>query len=194
MDATSALRRVLTAACAVAALALAPATASAASPAQQFPVGGTTMKAAYDAAVKHWGATPCGGSVTMVWSPMDISYNALSNWMALDPDAPSTFSECRITFNPAVAFDAPKLCTIMIHEVGHLLGHDHDHEAGHLMSEYYTTPIAACAGPAWKATAAKASSKAKRKVKARAASRKGKGKGKGKAKAASTKRRAAARR
>ena len=188
MDATSALRRVLTAACAVAALAHAPATASAASPAQQFAVGGPTMKAAYDAAVKHWGATPCGGAVAMTWSPMDVSYNALSNWMALDPESPATFSECRITFNPAVDFDAAKLCTIMIHEVGHLLGHDHDHEAGHLMSEYYTGPVAACSGSAWKT--AKPSTKAKRKVKARAASRKGKAK----AKAASKKRRAAVRR
>ena len=173
MDATSTLRRALTAACAVVALAAAPASAATASPDHAFPVGGATMTAAYEAAVGYWGATPCGGAVTMVWSPMDVGHNALSTWMTVDPKAPATFTDCRIAFNPAVEFDPPKLCTIMLHEVGHLLGQAHVTQAGQLMSEYYAGPVPACTGGAWTTTAATAASKRKRKraPKARAATR-----------------------
>ena len=179
MDCTTALRRVLAAACALAALALTPAVASAATPAAQWPAGGPAMQTAYDTAVRHWGATPCAGKVDFAWTAMDASFNAVSDWLATDPANAATFLQCRISFNPNAEWDAAKFCTVMVHEVGHLLGHDHDHDHGHLMSEYYTTPLGACTGSTWstaapapaKAAPKKTTSAKKRKARARAAAK-----------------------
>ena len=174
MERTLPFRRALAAACAVAALALAPAAASAASPAERWPVGGTSMRSAYDTAVKFWGGAPCGSAVQMSWVGMDPSFNAVSSWMAVDDAPASTFTDCRIEFNPNAEYDAPKLCTIMVHEVGHLLGRGHDHAPGRLMSEIYAGPVPACAGFTGATTAASRTATARtaaRRRRARAATR-----------------------
>lgn len=141
----SAPARTSAAACAVAvALVLLTAASAFAGASARYPADGAAMQRAYGTALKHWGATPCGGAVHLSWRAMGPEYNAVSEWLALDPRQPSTYSDCNVVFNDAIAFTEPRLCTVMVHEIGHLLGRRHTHTRGDVMSEYYEGPIAAC--------------------------------------------------
>jgi hypothetical protein len=124
---------------------------------QRYPVGGPAIEAAKATAAAHWGAQPCGGQVTLTWTPLDMGTNATATWRN-PTDAwnnPGENFDCRIDLNPGADFDYPKLCTVLTHELGHLLGQQHDPNSGQLMSAYYTGPIPACetADPGAPATA-----------------------------------------
>jgi hypothetical protein len=104
-----------------------------------------------------WAADPCGGVVTIRWERQAADINALSTWSSPSADPygdPLDNSDCTITLNPSATFDWPKLCTVIVHEFGHLTGHDHDPRPGRLMSELYTTPLAQCAPPTARRAAA----------------------------------------
>jgi hypothetical protein len=53
--------------------------------------------------------------------------------------------DCAIELNTQVEFDAPKLCTVLAHELGHLLGRPHAAQPGQLMSPVYSEALPACA-------------------------------------------------
>jgi hypothetical protein len=136
--------RVLVATATCALMAAAPA---AASPADQFPPGGPDMTRAYEQATGYWQGSPCGGQVRIAWATMGREYNAIARWTALDPSRPDTFYDCSITFNTAQPYDYPMLCSVMAHEIGHLLGKPHGGEQrGSVMSETYYGPVGPC-GP-----------------------------------------------
>lgn len=97
---------------------------------------------AWSIATAHYGV-PCGGPVAISWNHAGSSVNARSTWMTADTRDPSNYTECAITFNYDVAWDWPKLCTVMEHEVGHLTGHVHEEDA--IMSTYYNGPSPECA-------------------------------------------------
>jgi Matrixin len=158
MHRLSASARIPAVACAVAIalLLIATSAASAASAGQRFPVGGTVMQAAWGVAVKHWGAVPCGGAVRMSWRAMGPEFNAVSEWLATDPRQPATYSSCNIVFNDAIAYSRARLCSVMVHEVGHLLGREHTRRHGDVMNEFYEGPIPVCRSTA--GTTARASS------------------------------------
>ena len=125
---------------------------------QRYPVGSAAMEAARAIAIAHWGANPCGGAYKLTWIPLDFGTNATASWRNPTDawnNAGANF-DCRIDINPQADYDFPKLCTVLTHEVGHLLGQQHDPNAGQLMSAYYSTPLPACqsADPAGTAPAA----------------------------------------
>ena len=113
---------------------------------RRYPVGGAAMEQARAIAVAHWGANPCGGAYTLAWSPLDMGTNATASWRNPTDawnNAGANF-DCRIDINPQADFDFPKLCTVLTHEIGHLLGRQHDDNPDQLMSAYYTKPLPAC--------------------------------------------------
>jgi hypothetical protein len=122
-------------------------TGQAASPRGELAVGSAAMRAAVDIARAHWGVDACGGAVTVRWVRMaDPTINALSSWRSFGPAYanPAANRDCSIELNTAARFDRPKLCTVLVHEYGHLAGHPHDARGGRLMSPLYTTPLPAC--------------------------------------------------
>jgi hypothetical protein len=133
---------------------------------QRFPLGGPALQSARDVARGYWNADACKGAVEFVWTTLDEGVNATASWRN-PTDAWNNAGEnfdCRIELNVAAEYDFPKLCTVVAHEVGHLLGQQHADREGLLMSAYYTTPLGACqaAAPSQGAKPRAASTTAKR--------------------------------
>ena len=114
-------------------------------PAIPVPAADSLMATAHSLAVARWATEPCGGQVAMTWTHMGEGINARSQWMSIDVDDPSTYSECSITYNLDVDWDWPKLCTVVEHELGHLSGHDHVNDPHDVMSPYYVFAAPECA-------------------------------------------------
>src|SRR5215213_3339468 len=121
-------------------VALAPASfvapVAAASPDVDYAAGTTQMEAALFAAKVYWGADPCAGKVDVTWADLGVGINALSHWTtfaATAYGAPESNTDCLIEFNRTVTYDWPMLCSVAVHEVGHLVGHDHVATPGQVM-------------------------------------------------------------
>lgn len=125
-----------------------PAAAVAAdSPSTRWPVGGSTLRTAMALGAEHWGMAPCRGRVTLGWDSLGAATNAQSTWANdLDPyRQPSFNTDCEIALSLQVDWDWQKLCTVVVHEVGHLTGHDHVDEADDVMYATYVEPVTECA-------------------------------------------------
>jgi hypothetical protein len=138
----------LLAALLLAGLLAAPVGARAAdSPATRWPVGGSRLALASDLGSEHWGTAPCRGRVALSWASLGAATNAESSWAnAVDPfRAPSRNSDCAIALSLQADWDWPKLCTVVIHELGHLTGHDHVDDPADVMYDTYLVATPDCA-------------------------------------------------
>jgi Matrixin len=152
-------------------LAVAGPASAADGPAARWPEGGSTLRAAVAIGAEHWGMTPCRGRVAVRWGALGAATNARSAWANdVDPyTQPSSNTDCAITLSSQVEWDWVKLCSVVVHEVGHLDGHDHVDDPDDVMYPVYLAPVPECAtapepvetGPPAKA-AAKPAAKAKK--------------------------------
>lgn len=110
----------------------------------QFPVGGDAMNGAMATAQQHWGGVPCGGAVELRWSDMDPSMHARATWSSTPGAPPAEYTGCMVEFNRQVLYDPGRLCTAMLHEVGHLMGQAHSEDPGSPMSHEYLGPVGPC--------------------------------------------------
>jgi hypothetical protein len=114
----------------------------------RFAVNSDAMVQAELIAVEYWNSSPCGGDVTVVWGSLDPSINATSDWW--NPTEaygnPAANRNCTITFNQVQDFDWPMFCTVMVHEIGHLTGHQHVTDDTSVMYPVYVAPIPQCTG------------------------------------------------
>jgi hypothetical protein len=96
--------------------------------------------------VEHWGMTPCGGKVSIRWGTLDPSINAQSSWVNPIDDFghPSQNTDCQVTLSTGTWWDWPKLCTVTIHEIGHLTGHQHVDDPTDIMYFAYVQPAPEC--------------------------------------------------
>jgi hypothetical protein len=117
-----------------------------AAPALRWPATGTAIRTAMGLAAERWGFSPCRGRVTVAWSRLDAGLNGESSWANdLDPYLqPSRNTECDITLSTAQEWDWPKVCSLVIHEMGHLAGHDHVDDPEDVMYPTYMRPEREC--------------------------------------------------
>jgi hypothetical protein len=124
-----------------AALLTTASTAYAAPSAQQrWPIDGPAFAQARQIAVEHWAIEPCQGDVTISWGKLPADENAESTWTNpyRDYGDPAHNTLCAVTFNPKQDWDWPKLCTVFMHEFGHLAGNAHSADPDDVMFAYYT--------------------------------------------------------
>jgi hypothetical protein len=116
-------------------------------PAARWPAGGTALRTAMGLAAERWGVSPCRGRITVAWGRLDREINATSSWSNdLDPYLqPSRNGDCEVTLSTAAEWDWPKLCSVVLHELGHLAGHDHVGEPDDVMYFIYLRPEPECA-------------------------------------------------
>jgi hypothetical protein len=144
-------RRAAAALLAIVALVLiraATAPAAGEAPEARWPVGGAALATAADLAAAHWGATPCRGHVTVAWVALAPGVNSSADWSyeGTDPyGTPKRNTGCTIRLSTAAEWDWRKLCTIVVHEVGHLDGHDHVADPHDVMAAQYLEPVEECA-------------------------------------------------
>jgi Matrixin len=141
------LRRTLVIAAALLTLSAVAPAAQAATPAQQWPVNGPAMQQARAIAVEHWGMNPCEGDVTITWEKLAADSNANSTWVNPFQDYfdPKDNSLCTVAFNVSQDWDWPKLCSVFVHEFGHLAGFPHSDDPNDVMFAYYNgTNVPAC--------------------------------------------------
>jgi hypothetical protein len=181
MDGSSLHRAARCLAAVIAALAVAGPAAAADAPAARWPAGGSTLRAAMGLGAEHWGFAPCRGKVAVRWAALGTATNAQSSW-ANDRDpflAPSANTDCELALSTQVEWDWPKLCTVVIHEIGHLTGHDHVDDPADIMNATYLRPAPECAAtpepaetgppsPAATASAPRAAAQARAKPKPKA--------------------------
>lgn len=109
------------------------------SPQQRWPIGGTAFQTARQIAVEHWGMDPCHGDVDIAWGRLPAGENAESTWtnQFQDYGDPAHNTRCDVMFNVRQDWDWPKLCTVFVHELGHLAGNAHSDDRNDVMYAYY---------------------------------------------------------
>jgi hypothetical protein len=117
------------------------------SPATRWPATGTAIRTATGLGIERWGFAPCRGRVVVAWAPLSAGINGESSWTnELDPYLqPSRNEDCAITLSTRVEWDWPKLCSVVVHELGHLAGHDHVDGPDDVMFFTYVQPLPECA-------------------------------------------------
>ena len=117
------------------------------SPAMVYPVDGPGFATARKIADSTWGYDPCGGAIALSWVTAAPTINATASW-SNPTDAynnPQQNGNCSVAFNDQQAYDWPMLCTVFVHEFGHLTGHQHATDQNDVMFAYYVNPITVCA-------------------------------------------------
>jgi hypothetical protein len=125
---------------AVALLTTASTAYAATAPDKRWPIDGPAVQQARNIATQHWGMSPCQGDVDISWGRLPAAENARSTWtnQFADYGDPEHNMLCAVVLNARQDWDWPKLCTVFMHEFGHLAGHEHSEDPDDVMFAYYT--------------------------------------------------------
>jgi hypothetical protein len=113
------------------------------------------LDVAADVGARYWGAVPCGGQVkVLARRPLAAGLDpATDAWVTFDTPlgannlaAPAgSYTNCTIAFarrrwptTASMRADWGIFCATMTHELGHLLGHQHDETPGSVMAPVFT--------------------------------------------------------
>lgn len=175
-------KRLFTVLVAVAATAIATPAATAATPEQQWPIDGPGVQTALQIANQTWGVPICPGSGGFTIRFGALAHGTVGMARYTDSQDPFEMRNCSITLSTGTDWYWEKLCSVIVHEVGHLTGRGHEEDEHDVMAAMYREPAAACMvpnpqaapikakmmKPKKRATARKAGSAQRRKVRRRA--------------------------
>lgn len=98
-------------------------------------------------ATGYWPAPPCGGAVEYAYADLPGTTVGYASWMqpAVAAPDPAAFSACRIDIERALDVESATLCTVIVHELGHLRGLVHATDPADVMYANLRSPLAECA-------------------------------------------------
>ncbi len=94
----------------------------------------------------------CSGGISATWNPFEVDYAGSPGARAW---ARTFVEQCRIDFNlglwrdpswRAAIYDPPWLCTLVVHEYGHLAGHGHSDDPADVMYPLIDRVYVGCKG------------------------------------------------
>lgn len=98
---------------------------------------------AHAIAIHHWGwPRPCAGEDIPI--ELEALPDGLDGWARWYEDPDGDRYGCSISLTTAHPFDWRRMCQVIVHEYGHLYGHDHVDDRRSVMHPAAIGPVAAC--------------------------------------------------
>ena len=108
-----------------------------------FAAGLAVFTVASGVAAAKWGGT-CTGPVTVRFHTLRSDTLGMARWAGMWDVPPDERDDCQIWLNSRKKWDWDKLCTTVVHEYGHLSGHDHSSDENSPMHATYTRAYRGC--------------------------------------------------
>lgn len=114
--------------------------------AELSPADTALVQRSAEVAQQYWSAAPCAGAVDYGYGALPDGAIGYASWVRPSnaPVDPATFRSCRIDLLPDADLRPAALCTVIVHEVGHLLGRAHSDDPGDVMYPSLGAPLPGC--------------------------------------------------
>jgi hypothetical protein len=105
--------------------------------------GSGDAREALHVAIDKWGST-CTETPRVRFRALRSDTLGMAHWQGMWDIPPDEREDCEIWLNSRKDWTWLKLCTTVVHEYGHLDGHDHSDDEESVMAREYAHPYKGC--------------------------------------------------